>query len=153
MYTCKPAKRSIVLTYLLILFLAMTISQLVVLFAFFLKAVGMYILITIWSIVAIYLLVLFPLYYKKTRFLVSDGDIVKYTFLFAFKYQYMTMDSVKSVSTIITPFSRLTGLNFIVINALGSKMFLPFLTKKECKEITEFLNENVSQRHKISSEE
>lgn len=152
MYTCKPAKRSIILIYFFILFIAVVITQLVIFFDFFLKIVAVYILIGLWVIVGAYLLVLFPLYFKKTRFLVSDGDIVKYTFLFAFKYQYMTMDSVKSVSTIITPFSRITGMNFIVINALGAKMLLPLLVKKDCKEITKLINENVSHRHRMKAD-
>ncbi|MDO5124974.1 MAG: hypothetical protein Q4D35_01165 [Ruminococcus sp.] len=150
MYTCKPAKRSIVFIYVSILLIAMLITQLVLTFDSFLKELGNYILIILWAIVGIYLLILFPLFYKKTRFMVSKDDIVKYTFLFTFKYQYMTMDSVRSVSTIITPLSRVTGLNFIIINALGSKMLLPFILKDDCLEITKYFNEIISNRHKTA---
>lgn len=150
MYTCKPAKRSIVFIYVSMLLIAMLITQLVLTFDSFLKELGNYILIILWAVVGIYLLILFPLFYKKTRFMVSKDDIVKYTFLFTFKYQYMTMDSVRSVSTIITPLSRVTGLNFIIINALGSKMLLPFILKDDCLEITKYFNEIISNRHKTA---
>ncbi len=150
MYTCKPAKRSIVFIYVSMLLIAMLITQLVLTFDSFLKEVGNYILIILWAVVGIYLLILFPLFYKKTRFMVSKDDIVKYTFLFTFKYQYMTMDSVRSVSTIITPLSRVTGLNFIIINALGSKMVLPFILKNDCLKITKYFNEIISNRHKTA---
>lgn len=150
MYTCKPAKRSIVFIYVSMLLIAILITQLVLTFDSFLKELGNYILIILWAIVGIYLLILFPLFYKKTRFMVSKDDIVKYTFLFTFKYQYMTMDSVRSVSTIITPLSRVTGLNFIIINALGSKMLLPFILKDDCLEITKYFNEIISNRHKTA---
>lgn len=150
MYTCKPAKRSIVFIYVSMLLIAMLITQFVLTFDSFLKEVGNYILIILWAVVGIYLLILFPLFYKKTRFMVSKDDIVKYTFLFTFKYQYMTMDSVRSVSTIITPLSRVTGLNFIIINALGSKMVLPFILKNDCLKITKYFNEIISNRHKTA---
>lgn len=150
MYICKPAKRSIVFIYVSMLLIAMLITQLVLTFDSFLKEVGNYILIILWAVVGIYLLILFPLFYKKTRFMVSKDDIVKYTFLFTFKYQYMTMDSVRSVSTIITPLSRVTGLNFIIINALGSKMVLPFILKNDCLKITKYFNEIISNRHKTA---
>lgn len=150
MYTCKPAKRSIVFIYVSMLLIAMLITQLVLTFDSFLKEVGNYILIILWAVVGISLLILFPLFYKKTRFMVSKDDIVKYTFLFTFKYQYMTMDSVRSVSTIITPLSRVTGLNFIIINALGSKMVLPFILKNDCLKITKYFNEIISNRHKTA---
>lgn len=147
MYTCKPAKRSGIFIYLVVLAVAAGITELALAFDYFLKETGSYIIIVVWTAAALFLVLLVPLYYKKTRFMVSEDDIVKYTFLFTFKYQYITMDSVKSVSTIITPLSRLTGLNFIIINALGAKIFLPCLLKNDCIEITEFVNGIISKRH------
>ena len=148
MYTCKPVKRSGIFIYLLVLVVAVGITVLEQVFDYFLKDVGFYIVIAVWIIAAAFLLILIPLYYKKTRFMVSEDDIVKYTFLFNFKYQYMTMDSVKSISTIITPLSRITGLNFIIINALGAKIILPFLHKNDCREISLFFNQIISGRHR-----
>lgn len=148
MYTCKPAKRSMVFIYLLVIAVALGITVITEIFDYFLKDVGYYILLSVWIIASAFLFLLIPLYYKKTRFSVSEEDIVKYTFLFSFKYQYMTMDSVKSISTIVTPLSKITGLNFIIINALGAKIILPFLNKNDCREISLFFNHIISGRQK-----
>lgn len=151
MYTCKPAKRSMILIYLLCAAAAVGLTFLTNVFEDFLKSVGFFILLAIWAISAVFMLILIPLYYKKTKFFVSDEDIVKYTFLFNFKYQYMTMDSVKSITSLITPFSRFTGLNFIMINALGARIILPMLNKKDCNEISEFINQIISGRSKYGN--
>lgn len=148
MYTCKPVKRSGIFIYLLVLAISAGITLITYIFDYILQNIGFYITVSVWCIAAVFLLLLIPLYYKKTRFMVSGDDIVKYTFLFNFKYQYMTMDSVKSISTIITPLSRITGLNFIIINALGAKIILPFLHKNDCREISLFFNQIISGRHK-----
>ena len=60
--------------------------------------------------------------------------------------QFMLTESVKSVTTVITPLSRFTGMNFIVLNALGSKLLMPFLSKKDAMEITSIINQSIRAR-------
>lgn len=146
MYTCKPAKRSIVILYILLLALALFLTFLTLRFERYLKGASGIILAVVWILTLAFMLILLPMYYKLTRIYVSDQEVTKYTFLFTYKYQYMSMNAVKSVTTFITPFGKYTGLNFIIVNALGSRMLLPLLGKNDCREISYFLNDIISGR-------
>ena len=58
----------------------------------------------------------------------------------------MPMDAVKSVSMVISPMGARTGLNFIVLNALGARLIVPFLDKEDCIDIYSFVNELIMKR-------
>lgn len=148
MFTCKPARKSIVFIYLLLIAIAVGLTYLVKYFDSFLHSAADIIIAVLWILTAVYLVVLMPLYYKRTLITVSEDKITKYTFMFTYKYQYMSMGSVKSVTTLVLPLGSLTGLNCIIINALGARLLLPFLNKKDCIEITRFFNDTISSRSK-----
>lgn len=146
MYTCKPAKRSIIFLYIILFALGLLLTYLTCRFEVYLGEIAGIILFVIWFAELAFMLILLPMYYKQTRIYVSDQEVTKYTFMFTYKYQYMSMNSVKSVTTFISPFGKYTGLNFIIVNALGSRMLLPLLGKNDCREISYFFNDIISGR-------
>lgn len=148
MYTCKPAKRSTVFIYILIIAAALALSYLAVYFERFLGSALKFILLAVWLAAAVFLVIILPIYYRHTKATFSEQEIRKYTFMFTHKYQYMSMHSVTSVTTLITPLSSFTGLNMVIVNALGARMFLFFISKNDCIKITDFFNDIISSREK-----
>ena len=90
--------------------------------------------------------ILIPKFFKHNHFSVSDKDIVCVKGVLTYKTVYMPMDSVRSVTMIVTPMGDRTGFNFLILNALGSKMILFFISKKDCIDIYSKVNEVISQR-------
>ena len=149
MYTCKPAKKSLVFMFVLMISVAFALTYLANYFLNFLGVATEIIIGVVWFAVAVFLLVIMPLYFKHTRITVTDKEISKYTFMFTYKYQYMSMDSVTSVTACITPLGNLTGLNCIIVNALGARLLLLCLNKDDCMKITNFFNDIISTRDKV----
>lgn len=85
-------------------------------------------------------MILLPIMFSKAEYNISVNDITKTAGFFLITKQYMRTKSIQYVTTITTPFSHFTSINFVIINALGGKIFLPFLTKKDVIEITATLN-------------
>lgn len=88
-------------------------------------------------------MILLPIIFAKSYYTVSNEEIQKLSGMFFVRRQYMRTGSVQYITTVITPFSALTGLNFIVINALGGRLILWFLSKKDVLEISATLNRSV----------
>lgn len=88
-------------------------------------------------------MILFPIIFAKSYYTVSSDEIQKLSGMFFVRRQYMKTSSVQYITTVITPFSSLTGLNFIVINALGGQLILWFLSKKDALEISASLNRSI----------
>lgn len=149
MYTCKPAKKSLVFMFVLMISVVFALTYLANYFLNFLGVATEIIIGVVWFAVAVFLLVIMPLYFKHTRITVTDKEISKYTFMFTYKYQYMSMDSVTSVTACITPLGNLTGLNCIIVNALGARLLLLCLNKDDCMKITKFFNDIISTRDKV----
>lgn len=149
MYTCKPAKKTLIYLFILLIGVAVSVTYLANEFKSFLELATEIIIGVVWLLTAIFLLIIMPLYFKHTRITVTDKEISKYTFMFTYKYQYMSMDAVRSVTTCITPFGSFTGLNCIIVNALGARLFLFFLNKNDCIKITKFFNDIISSREKM----
>ena len=57
-----------------------------------------------------------------------------------YKKQFMKLSSVRSFTAIVTPLSQATGLNFLIVNSLGSRMVFLFLSRSDVKEISSYLD-------------
>lgn len=90
--------------------------------------------------------ILIPKFFKNNHFSISDKDIVCVKGVLTTKTVYMPMDAVKSVSMVITPLGDRTGVNFVILNALGSRLILYFLNKEDCIDIYSRVNEVIAMR-------
>ena len=77
---------------------------------------------------------------------IDSREIVCIRGLITEKIGYMPLSSVRSVTMIVTPLGEYTGLNFIVLNALGAKLTLSFLSKKDCLTIYTHINSVIKLR-------
>jgi len=107
-----------------------------------------YVLLPLWVIAALFAVLVLPFYFHKVKFTVSSKEITAVGGLFVTAKHFMLTESVKSVTSIITPLSRLTGLNFIILNTLGAKLIMPFLSRKDAEEISAAINNSIRARNR-----
>jgi membrane protein YdbS with pleckstrin-like domain len=105
-----------------------------------------YVLLPLWVIAALFAVLVLPFYFHKARYTVSDKEITAKSGLFITSKQFMLTSSVKSVTCILLPLGRLTGMNFIILNALGSRLVIPFLGRRDAEEIANLVNNSIRSR-------
>ena len=86
------------------------------------------------------LTIVVPLFFSLSRYSVSRNELICKTGVFIYKKQFMKLSSVRSFTAIVTPLSGATGLNFLIVNSLGSRMVFLFLSRTDVKEISSFLD-------------
>lgn len=149
----KLSKRPLILLYcllacalLLIEFALSLIHELIGKYAPYLQFTDDYVLLPIWIVSALFAVLVLPFYFHKTRFTVSSKEITAKSGLLVTSRQFMLTSSVKSVTTVMLPLGKLTGMNFIILNALGARLLIPFLNKKDAVEITDIVNNTIRSR-------
>ncbi|MBQ8298229.1 MAG: PH domain-containing protein [Ruminococcus sp.] len=90
----------------------------------------------IFALTAVYLVFVYmPLYFSRLSYS-SDGiEIKKTSGVFFRTNQSIKYSSVQYSTFVTTPFSGLTGLNFIIFYVYGGKCLLLFLRKSDAQEI------------------
>ena len=136
-----PAKKALISIRIIILILAAVVTALSYIFLNSHNIIMWIIIGVCWGAAILYGVFFLPIYFKNTVYNISDSDIRKSTGMIFFSKQYMKLRSIQYISTIITPFSRLTGLNFIIINAWGGRMLFCFLKRDEAMELSSQLDE------------
>ena len=105
-----------------------------------------YVLLPVWVTAALFAVLVLPFYFHKARYTVSSKEITAKSGLVMTSKQFMLTSAVKSVTSILLPLGRLTGMNFIVLNALGSRLVIPFLSRRDAEEIAELVNNSSRSR-------
>lgn len=144
--TYTPAKRAIVSIFFTALLLMSLGTAIFAMLALADRKLALVLLICFWALSAMVMVFGVPRYYRFTKLDLSPEEICYRSGFISDSRQYMPTSSVKSVTTIITPMSRYTGLNFVIINALGSKIIVPFMRKSDCREATEYINSLIKAR-------
>ncbi len=142
-----PAKKALNSIRFIILVLSVAVTVLSYIF-FNNHNIIMWIIICVcWGAAILYGVFFFPIYFKHTVYNVYDSDIRKKTGMIFFSKQYMKIRSIQYISTIITPFSKLTALNFVIVNSWGGRMIFCFLTRDEAMELSSHLDEIASNNN------
>ncbi len=142
----RPAKRATVVIYLLLTAILVAVTGAILWLTEYIGKFALYAVAVYWVIHAFFACVLIPMYFKYSEIFVSDEEIVLKTGMLTKKCEFMPMKSVKSVTSVITPIGKFTGLNFAIINALGSRIIILFLKKNDCLEISEYINSVIKSR-------
>ena len=87
-----------------------------------------------------------PRIFKYHSVTVGEKEVVRTGGIFNTRTSYMPLDAVRSVTMVVTPFGDRTGINFVVLNAMGSRMVLPFLTKSDCLRIAAHMDIIIKKR-------
>ena len=111
--------------------------------------------ILMWSLIGLfglaYLLIgiiWLPLYFARASYIVSSQEVIRNTGFFFRIRQTMKVSAIQYVTLIITPFSSVTGFNFVIINALGGNLLLFYLSKTDAEEIVRNLTATINIRKK-----
>ncbi len=142
-----PAKRAMLTFYLLLAALGVTVSFLIYRYAAMLpldilKAISA----AVWFLILLVALVVVPHYFIHARVIITDKEIASAGGFITYKNDYMPISSIKSVSLVITPLGGVTGFNFVIVNALGARMLLSFMRKKDVILISKHINEMIKER-------
>ena len=99
-----------------------------------------------WAAVMMTAVTVFPIYVLVAKYEVSPGQVKLRKGFFIITDQFVPTASVMSVTTVKTPLSVLTGFNFVVLNSVGARSIMPFVSRKQAKQITDVVNEAIKQR-------
>jgi len=105
-------------------------------------------LMPLWIIAALFCLLVLPFYFIRSYFTVSSKEVTAFTGLFFTMRHFMPTSAIKSVTTIITPLGSITGLNFVVLNALGARLLIPFMSRRDAMEISAIVNSSIRNRER-----
>lgn len=75
-----------------------------------------------------------PIYFKNLNYYVSNDRIIKESGFYFKKKQIIRIDKIQFTTSVSTPFSKLTVLNFIVLYAYGGMMTVMFLSDHDFAE-------------------
>ena len=149
-----PAKRAMLTLYLLMALLGLSMNAILYRYV---TMVPDYVLTIIsqavWGLILIVSVFVIPHYFLRAKLVITDEEIAAAGGYLTYRTDYMLMESVKSVSVIVTPFGTLTGLNFVVINALGARTFMSFYKKKDAEAIADIINKRIREMAKDTNSE
>ena len=96
----------------------------------------MIVLSVIFAVVGFFTAIVYlPVYFRKLSYTISDNKIIKKSGFFFYKTQMMQIKTIQFSTTVSTPFSKITGLNFIFLYAYGGMMTVLFLDRHDFDEI------------------
>ncbi len=136
-----PAKRAMLCAYLVLTIFGAGLSYLIFSYAVMLPDRTLRLLAGImWIVILTAALLFIPHYFFHAKAVITKNEIAASGGFFYFKDDYMPIGSIKSVSVISTPLGYFTGFNFVVINALGSRIVLAFLKLRDARDIAATIN-------------
>ena len=83
-----------------------------------------------------------PMWFTQLQYHVSPGYITKKSGVFFKVEQTVKFSSIQYLNIITSPFSKITGLNFIILNVYGGKMLLLFLRHSDSREILKYIGDD-----------
>lgn len=153
MHMYKPSRLAMISIYLFVIILSLALCIACGFGALFISVIFWYVMLFIIILSFLVMLIVIPLFFSQSMYSVSNNELICKTGVFIFKRQYMKLASVKSVTAIVTPLSRATGLNFLIINALGSQMVFMFLSRNDLNEITRRIDRVIKKEDIIQDED
>lgn len=78
-----------------------------------------------------------PLFLRSLVYHVSPTEVIVCSGVIYRNRMIMKMSAVRHVSVVKTPFSKATGMNFVILSATGGSVIMPFLSIGDMTRITE----------------
>lgn len=139
MISLRLEKKAAVFIYILLTLLVSGMTFMAIRFHSFWGFATDIILLIAWILTVIIAFFLIPIYFTSTKILISNKQISKETIFINHKVKTMPTESIASITVLITPLGKFTGLNMVVINSLGARLFIPFISKESCNIINKHL--------------
>ncbi len=142
-----PCKTSLIILKVLGLLFTAGINVLAKLFLAPYRIIMWLVILLFWTSYIVILFIAMPIYFSRTNYFISKNEIAKQSGIIYFTRQIMRTESIQYVTTLSTPLSSFSGFNFIFFNALGGRVVLFFLSKKDMNEIDALISANIRQKH------
>ena len=109
--------------------------------------------IVIWTLIGVFaiayvlfLMIILPLWFSTVSYVISGDELVAKYGLFSRTRQYMKLSAIQYTTRLSFPLSEYTGFNFIIVNALGGKLVLMFLSNVDASDITLRIDKYIRSR-------
>ena len=142
----KHIKPNVTALYFLQIFLAIVAFGISLLCVIYLRRFKLLMYIIVGVVCALAFLmdfILMPLYFSRTSYTLDKNSISKKGGLLFTKKQTMKLSSVQYYTSIKTPLSSFTSLNFVIIHALGGVVILHYLSNTDIKDVENILSESL----------
>ncbi len=83
-----------------------------------------------------------PMYFSSVSYLVTSNEIIRSSGVLVKFHQSIKLPLVQHSMVITTPFSKFTGMNFLLFFALGGQINLMFLSYEDMMEILRLFSES-----------
>lgn len=91
---------------------------------------------TVIAVISLILMFIYmPLYFSSVSYTITDTEIRRRSGVFIKYRQSIRIDSIQYAVMVNSPFSKLTGLNFLLLFVYGGHMNLMFLKYSDMQEI------------------
>jgi len=130
----RPDRRG--LTALRILLLVLS-SAIIITINYFVpsREVAIVIDILVAAVVLAAMLIYLPLYFSSLKYTVTDTEIISDSGVILHFHQSVKINSIQYTAVVSSPFSRFTGLNFLLLFVYGGQMNLMFMRYEDMLEI------------------
>lgn len=142
----KPSRNAMMVCYLLLAVLFAVVCSVFTAAAIIMRRVPIYLILFMASLLLLIMGGIMPRLFNNHSVSISEKEIFCTRGLFNERTVFMPVDAVKSVTMVITPLGEKSGLNFVVLNAMGSKLVIPFLAKSDCVKICDHINLQIKKR-------
>ena len=102
----------------------------------------------VWIVVGIFAgtaavlsLICLPLYFRKLRIYATSSKVTITAGIFFQREQSIRLDRVQFVQIITGPFDGIFGMNFIVLYVYGGQLTIPFMNRKDRRELAGLLEQ------------
>lgn len=143
-----PAKRAMLTLYLIMALIGFFMNVILYRYVTMLPETVLAIISqTAWLLILLVSVFVIPHYFLRAKLVITESEIAAAGGYFSYRTDYMPVSSIKSVSVIATPLGFVTGLNFVVINALGARLLISCLRKRDAEEIAELINRQIRENN------
>lgn len=142
----KPKKNALMILVFIVLVITLGINIALLILKKFIPFSVEFILFPVYILAFIIVFILLPAYFGKAYFTVNSKEIRINSGFFSTVNTIIPMSSIKSITQIILPLSRFTGMNFIVLNTLGSKAVIMFVSKNDMREVSSIIERALINR-------
>lgn len=95
---------------------------------------------------AVFFIIYIPISLKKMHIIINDIEAVFKSGIIILSEKRMRINKIELAYIIRTPFSKYTGLNFVVLCVYGKSLVLPFLCLSDSQEITNIIKKRIMKQ-------
>ena len=89
----------------------------------------------------------YPFFFRTVKYTLSETEIIRTSGVFIKIYQSVQYSSIQYTTIISSPFSKISGFNFVVFFVFGGQLRLLFLARDDAEEIMK-LAANISRKER-----